>query len=269
METPQADAENHSLIDTHTHCYGEEYADDQDDMLHRAFAAGVDMMLLAATDADCANEQDDLQRRYPNHMRQMMGLHPCEVGNDYEERLEAVRRLLFSRTEHYVAVGEIGLDYHWDATYRIQQLDALKRQLLWAQQLDLPASIHVRDAFEDFFHLLAETSNPRRKHPGVIHCFGGTVAQAEQLVEMGFLLGIGGVATYKHSSTAEVVAAIPLECLLLETDAPYLTPVPHRGKRNEEAFLLDTAARVAAIKGIELWQVAAVTTATARCLFRL
>lgn len=268
METPHADTST-PLIDTHTHCYGEEYAEDQNQMLLRAIDAGVDTMLLAATDASSASQQDDLQRRYPGHIRQMMGLHPCEVGRDHEERLEAVRTLLFANTDNYVAVGEIGLDYHWDATHRLRQLDALKKQLLWARQLDKPASIHVRDAYDDFFQLLHETNHGLRERPGVVHCFSGTVAQAERLVSMGFLLGIGGIVTYKRSLMADVVAAIPLEHLLLETDAPYLAPLPHRGRRNEEVFLLDTAAKVADIKGIDPRQVAATTTATARRLFQL
>ena len=260
------------LIDTHTHCYGPDYADDQEAMLARAQAAGVTHLLLAATDASCAAQQDALVARHPALISQMMGLHPCEVGPDVEGQLQAVRHLLFDSPLHYVAVGEIGLDYHWDTTHRAAQLSALRQQLLWARQLDKPASIHVREAYDDFFPLLLEARRAdglRADNPGVVHCFSGTVEQAWRLAEMGFCLGIGGVVTYPRSLMAQVAAELPLERLVLETDAPYLSPVPRRGRRNEEAYLTHTAEAVARLRGISLDEVATVTTATAQRLFLL
>ena len=167
----------------------------------------------------------------------------------------------------FVAVGEIGMDLYWDRTYEEQQREVLKRQMRWAEELDLPVCLHIRKAHNEVFGLLRDLNRPRWR--GVMHCFGGSVQEARHAVEMGFLLGIGGVVTFKNATLADVVQAVPLESLLLETDAPYLSPVPHRGQRNEPAYVPLIAQRIADLRGITIDQVAETTTASARTLFRL
>ena len=167
----------------------------------------------------------------------------------------------------YVAVGEIGMDLYWDRTFESEQREVLRRQMLWAEQLDLPVALHIRKAHNEVFGLLRDLNRP--VYRGVMHCFGGSVQEAARAVEMGFHLGIGGVVTFKNATLAEVVKAMPLERLLLETDAPYLSPVPHRGQRNESAYIPLIAQRIADLKGVTLAEVAEVTTASARSLFRL
>lgn len=272
------------LIDTHTHLYDAAFDEDREAAVARAEAAGVGAMLLPAVDAVEYGRQEALAVAHPALFRQMMGLHPTSVPSDWQTALEPARRLLFACPDKYVAVGEIGLDFYWSREGEEAQRSALRQQLLWAQQLGKPVSLHLRsakdgsaDACEAFFELLSELSEGLALSApagcavlrGVMHCFSGSTAQAWRGVNKGFLLGIGGVVSYKHSSMAEVASAIPLSHLVLETDAPYLAPVPHRGKRNESAYLQDVAQCVANIKHISVEEVAAVTTANARRLFDL
>ncbi len=263
------------LIDTHTHLYGEEFDGDRAEMMAHAIANGVSYMLLPATSAADALRQEAVLRDYPEHVALLMGLHPTELTADWEWQLQQVRELLFARPDHYVGVGEVGLDFYWDSTYRGAQLAALQQQLLWAAELNKPLSIHLRsakdgndDAYEAFFQLLATLPFSHRLR-GVLHCFSGTVAQARQGIALGFYIGIGGVVTYKKSVMADVAAAIPLQHIVLETDAPYLAPVPHRGRRNESAYLSDIALFLATLHHLSPQQLAASTTATARQLFGL
>ncbi len=190
------------LIDTHTHLYSEEFDGDRADMMARAIANGVDYMLLPATTAADAERQEAMLTAYPKQIGLLMGLHPTELATDWEEQLQQVHRLLFARPRHYVGIGEVGLDFYWDSTYRDAQLQALCRQLLWADELDKPLSIHLRsakdgsdDAYEAFFQLLA-TLPASTKLRGVLHCFSGTVEQAHRGIAAGFHFGIGGVVTY-------------------------------------------------------------------------
>ncbi len=272
MDTEKEEARM-QLVDSHTHLYAEEFDGDRADMMARALAGGVDLMLLPATSAADATRQDALKKDYPDHIGLLMGLHPTELTTGWEEQLLQEHRLLFAQPDHYVGVGEVGLDFYWDSTYRDAQLQALRQQLLWAIQLDKPLSIHLRsakdgsdDAYETFFQLLASMPDADRLR-GVLHCFSGTVEQAKRGIAAGFHIGIGGVVTYKKSLMAEVATAIPLEHIVLETDAPYLAPVPHRGKRNEAAFLPAIANHIAALKQRPVQEVASVTTATAKRLF--
>lgn len=264
-----------NLVDTHTHLYSEEFDADRSEVVKRAVEAGVETMFLPAIDPLSYSRQEDLVEAYPLLFRQMMGLHPTSVTENYDDYLTETYNLLFSHPEKYVAVGEIGLDFYWDCTYRLQQEKVLRTQLQWARKLNKPVSLHLRsakdgsaDAYESFFSLLCEREEeqavPLR---GVLHCFCGTIEQARRGVELGLCLGIGGVVTYKHSIMAEVVSAMPLECMVLETDAPYLAPVPHRGKRNESAYLVEVAQYVAALKGTSAEDVATKTSATASRLF--
>ena len=197
----------------------------------------------------------------------MAGLHPTSVKDDFEQELRHVHDRLYDSHIPFIAVGESGMDLYWDRTYEEQQREVLKRQMRWAEELDLPVCLHIRKAHNEVFGLLRDLNRPRWR--GVMHCFGGSVQEARHAVEMGFLLGIGGVVTFKNATLADVVQAVPLESLLLETDAPYLSPVPHRGQRNEPAYVPLIAQRIADLRGITIDQVAETTTASARTLFRL
>ena len=254
------------LIDTHSHLYAEEFDADRSQALQRCLLAGVDTLLLPAIDPlSYPRQQQMASAPSPIALHQMMGLHPTSVNDDWQQALAEAARRLFAEPQQYVAVGEIGLDYYWDRTYEREQVVVLERQMAWAEQLHLPVCLHVRKAYEEILHLV------HQQHPsplrGVMHCFGGSVNQAERCVEQGFMLGIGGVVTFKNAGMADVVRAIPLESLLLETDAPYLAPVPYRGKRNESAYLKEIAQKIADIKELPLDQVAAQTTANALALF--
>ncbi|MBO4600163.1 MAG: TatD family hydrolase [Bacteroidales bacterium] len=261
------------MIDTHCHLYDEAFDNDRSQAVSRALDAGVSLMLLPAIDSHSHDRQEALANTYPGHFRQMMGLHPTSVTADFEPELDLVQKKLFAQDipdaagPRYVAVGEIGLDLYWDKSYLEQQLHVLRQQILWAQQTDLPVCLHVRKAHNELFNLLRDLNLPRYK--GVMHCFGGSVQEAHKAVEMGFHIGIGGVVTFKNATLAEVARAVPLDRILLETDAPYLAPVPHRGQRNESAYIPLIAQCIATLRGITFQQVAETTTLAARQLFAL
>lgn len=253
------------MIDTHTHLYDEAFDGDRDAAIQRAVEAGVDLMLLPAIDSQSHERQEQLAAQYPEHFRQMMGLHPTSVDENYEAELEIVHKKLIHGS--YVAIGEVGLDLYWDTTYVEQQREALSRQLLWAEELGLPVCLHVRKAYNELFGLLKRLN--RSHYRGVMHCFGGSLQEAYKAIEMGFCLGVGGVASFKNATLGTIAATVPLESIVLETDAPYLAPVPYRGKRNESAYLPYIAAHIAAMRGVGVEEVAEVTTVTAKRLFGL
>ncbi|MCR5822503.1 MAG: TatD family hydrolase [Bacteroidales bacterium] len=255
------------LIDTHCHLYDEAFDSDRDEAVRRAIEAGVCMMLLPDIDALSVERQERLAASNPTVFREMVGLHPTSIRPEYDHDLEQVELRLRTNPDRYVAVGEIGMDLYWDRTYEAEQRDALRRQVLMAQEFGKPVALHIRKAHNEVFGLLRDMNCT--VYRGVMHCFGGSVQEARRAVEMGFHLGIGGVVTFKNATMAQVVKEIPLENLLLETDAPYLAPVPYRGKRNESAFVVEVAKKIAEIKQIPLEQVAEQTTANARDLFRL
>ncbi len=255
------------LIDTHSHIYSEEFDQDRDEVVARAAQAGVGLILLPAIDSMSYDRQEQLAQRYPGMMHQMMGLHPTSVGADYEQALRLAEQRLFAAPERYVAVGEIGMDLYWDTSYCQQQQWVLECQIGWAETLQKPVVLHVRNAYKETFELLEHHGSAC--YQGVMHCFSGTPSEAMRAIEMGFVLGVGGVVTYKKALLAEVVASVPLKQIVLETDAPYLAPVPYRGKRNESAYVVSVAERVAEIKGCSVERVAEVTTATARRVFSL
>ena len=262
-------------IDTHCHLYDEAFDADRDEAVQRALDAGVDTMLLPDIDSTSTPRLDALLQKYPQHFHPMAGLHPTSVKEDYEQELAKVHDRLFDSHIHtfthshipFIAIGEIGMDLYWDRTYEAYQREALKTQMLWAEQLGLPVCLHIRKAHNEVFGLLRDLN--RGSYRGVMHCFGGSAQEAQRAVEMGFHLGIGGVVTFKNAGMAEVVKAVPLERLLLETDAPYLSPVPHRGQRNESSYIPLIAQRIADLRGITVDEVAEVTTASARKLFNL
>ena len=255
------------LIDTHCHLYDEAFDSDRDEAVRRAIEAGVCMMLLPDIDALSVERQERLAASNPTVFREMVGLHPTSIRPEYDHDLEQVELRLRSNPDRYVAVGEIGMDLYWDRTYEAEQRDALRRQVLMAQEFGKPVALHIRKAHNEVFGLLRDMNCS--VYRGVMHCFGGSVQEARRAVERGSHLGIGGVVTFKNATMAQVVKEIPLENLLLETDAPYLAPVPYRGKRNESAFVVEVAKKIAEIKQIPLEQVSEQTTANARDLFRL
>ena len=250
------------FIDTHTHIYLPEFDGDREAMLQKAKAAGVAQMLLPAIDTQTHAQMLQVEASFAGCIA-MMGLHPCSVKENYKEELQAVAQYLQQRS--FAAVGEIGLDFYWDTTLTQQQYDAFETQIQWALQYNLPIVIHSRNAMDECIEVVKKYRGVR----GIFHCFSGTVQQAEQVIELGMLLGIGGVVTYKNAGLDKVLAQIGIEHIVLETDAPYLAPVPYRGKRNEPAYLDAIADKVAAITGIAKSEIAARTTENAIKLFEL
>lgn len=265
-----------TLIDTHTHLYLDDFDADRDEVVRRAIDAGVDKLLLPAVDSLSVDRLRQMVTNYPGVCFPMAGLHPTSVTHDYEHELQLVEQQLRQPEADYIAVGEIGLDLYWDTACLTEQKEVLLRQLQLANQHRLPVVLHLRspkeptpdtDAYELFFTiwntLMAETQNS----PGVMHCYSGTIAQARQAVQLGFAIGVGGVVTYKNSVLQQVVADIPLENIVVETDSPYLAPIPHRGRRNESAYITDIVGKIADIKGLDEATVAQQTTQNALNLF--
>lgn len=252
------------LIDTHTHLYLPEFNEDRHSMVQRAIDSGVYRMYLPNVDSETIDEMHALETAFPENCFAMMGLHPCSVkAETYKQELEVVKNWLNKR--HYVAVGEIGLDLYWDkSTYDIQ-VEALKLQCEWALQKGIPVVIHSRDSTRECIDIIKPFASGGLK--GIFHCFSGSSSEAKEITDMGFLLGIGGVITYKKSTLAEDIKDIPSSFLVLETDAPYLSPVPFRGKRNESSYLKHTLTYLAEARMIGVKDLANITTANALALF--
>lgn len=253
------------LIDTHTHIYDPAFDLDREAAVQRALEAGVGMMLMPNVDASTIQPMLETHELFPDCTRVMMGLQPEEVKEDYKAVLALMERELDRNI--YIGVGEIGLDFYWDATFEHEQLDAFETQLGWAKQLHLPLSIHCRNAFS-FMARILEKHQDGGLH-GVMHCFTGSEEEAQVYLDLGFHLGLGGVTTYKNCAVKDFLCNIPLDRIVLETDAPYLSPVPHRGKRNEPAFMADTAKRIAEIYQIPLEELAETTTNNVKSLFKI
>ncbi len=252
------------LIDSHTHLYLKEFDDDRASMLSSAAQAGVGQLLLPAIDAETHDAMIAMEQQY-TQCKAMMGVHPCSVKADYHRELDIAKDWFNKRD--FVAVGEIGLDFYWDKTFSEEQYAAFRIQIEWAIEKKLPIVIHSRNACLECVQVIKEYRG--QGVTGVFHCFSGSLEEAREIIKLGFYLGIGGVLTYKNAGVAQVVAQLPLEHIVLETDAPYLTPVPYRGKRNESAYLRLIAEKLAEIKNESLEQVAQITTANARVLFAL
>ena len=254
------------LIDTHSHLYDPAFDTDIDDVMARATECGVSTIILPAIDSNSHQAQAHLASRAEHLFAQMMGVHPTSIGPDYSRELAVAEQLLNEAPDRYVAIGEIGLDYYWDTTYAAEQRAALEQQLQWANRYGKPVCLHVRNAYNDIFEVLDRCPVAAK---GVFHCFSGTAADAAQAIAMGYMLGIGGVVTFKKSALAEIVHDVPLEKIVLETDAPYLAPSPHRGTRNESAYCSIIAQKIAEIKNITVEEVAQTTTRNAQQLFGL
>ena len=254
------------LIDTHSHLYDEAFDEDIDIVINNALEKGVTKIILPAIDTSTLERQKKLSASYPDIFYQMIGVHPTSIKEDYRKELDVVYNEISTNADSYVAIGEIGLDYYWDTTFAHEQQTALITQIEWANKYQKPVALHVRNAYAEIFEVLEKHSVDRR---GVLHCFSGTLSDAKKAVDMGYMLGIGGVVTFKKNELAKIVAELPLQNILLETDAPYLAPTPYRGKRNESAYVLNVAQMVAEIKNTSLEHVAETTLQNAIELFAI
>ncbi len=251
------------LTDTHTHLYSAEFDIDRKQVVERAIASGVKKFFLPNIDSSSVEGMIALCGQFPENCFSMIGLHPTSVKENYEEELEGVKEWLGKHK--FCAIGEIGIDLYWDKTFFTQQQLAFETQIKWAHEFSLPIVIHSRNSFNEIVEVLQKNKNENQR--GIFHCFSGSKEQAEKAISLGFKLGIGGVLTYKNSGLGQAIAGIDLKHLVLETDSPYLTPVPHRGKRNESGYITLVAQKLAEIKNISVDEVAEITTANAKEVF--
>jgi len=253
------------LIDTHCHIYLPEFDEDREEMLSRAENEGVKFFLMPGIDTASYSSMMDLAHRFPAKCLVMTGLHPCSVKKGYETELAFVERTL--EKEKFFAVGETGLDFYWDKTFTDEQYRSFQRQVELAMHFHIPVVIHSRNSTEECIEVIRKNQKGNLK--GVFHCFSGNEEQAKQITDLGFYLGIGGVVTFKNSGLDKVIQKVGMEHIVLETDAPYLAPVPYRGKRNECSYLKYVAEKIAGIKDIPLEEVADITTGNAKKLFAI
>lgn len=253
------------MIDTHAHLYLEDFDKDRNTLMQRMQDVGVEKVFLPNIDSSTTEALLRMETAFPARAYPMMGLHPCSVKEDVEKELQQVNKWLNKRD--FAAVGEIGLDFYWDTTFKEQQIQAFSTQIDWALQHNLPIVIHARNSIDKCIEIVSAKQKGDLK--GIFHCFSGTREQAEKIIELGFLMGIGGIVTFKKSLLPDVLRNIDLDHVVLETDAPYLTPVPHRGKRNESSYIPFIAAKIAEIKEISVERVAEITTSNALRLYRL
>lgn len=252
------------MIDTHCHLYSEEFREDVDQVIERARLAGVTKFFLPAIDSEQTDNMLDLEQKFPGICIPMMGLHPCYVKANVAGELEHVRQWINKRD--FVAIGEIGLDFYWDKTFEKEQYEAFDVQMEWALEKKRPIVIHTRNAMQETINRVKPFAKKGLK--GIFHCFSGSAESAKQIVDLGFLLGIGGVITYKNAGLTESLMDIGLEHLVLETDAPYLSPVPYRGKRNESSYLQYIITKLAEVKKVSEIELASITTANAEKIFQ-
>jgi TatD DNase family protein len=254
------------FIDTHTHIFLEEFDSDVNEVVENAEIVGINKFCLPNIDLASINRLHALCDKYPQKCYPMMGLHPTSVGQNFRKDLEIIETWFEKR--NYIAIGEIGLDLYWDKTFLKEQIEAFEIQLRWSIERNLPVAIHTREAFPEVFESIYKVGADRLR--GVFHSFGGSREELEKIVGLrNFMIGVNGVLTYKNAKFVEYLPLLPTERILLETDAPYLTPVPHRGKRNEPSYLLHIANKLADIYNVPLEIIAEKTTANARRLFGL
>ncbi len=253
------------MIDTHTHLYSEEFDHDRKEMIDRAINKGVSKFYLPAIDSEYHEKMFDLEKQYPEQIYSMIGLHPCYVKPEtWQNELTIVENYLSQRS--FSAIGEIGIDLYWDKTTLDIQVKAFEMQIDWAIEKDLPIVIHTRESFDEVFEVLE-----RKKHPklrGIFHCFSGNLEQAKQVINLNFMLGIGGVVTFKNGKIDQFLNEIPLEKIVLETDSPYLAPVPHRGKRNESSYLDLVIGKLVNIYAKDFSEIDRITTENANRIFK-
>ncbi|MEI7502586.1 MAG: TatD family hydrolase [Paludibacter sp.] len=254
-----------NFIDTHTHLYLEEFNSDRSEVVQNTIDAGITKLLLPNIDSNSIDSMMNLVQQFPKNCFPMIGLHPGSVNQNYLEELNIIEQQL--NTHNFIAIGEIGIDLYWDKTYKEEQIKAFQYQINLAQNHQLPIIIHSRNAFDEIFDVLENNAN--KDYKGIFHCFSGSVEQANRAIDLGFLLGIGGVVTYKNSGLDKIVQSVDLNKLVLETDSPYLTPVPFRGKRNESKYIINIAEKIATLKNTDLLTVAEITSNNANNLFKI
>jgi TatD DNase family protein len=254
------------FIDTHAHLYAEEFENDRHEMLQRAISGGVTKVILPAIDHKYHQAMISMAEKYPGILFPLMGLHPTSVGSDYKKELAIIETYLSKPTKFY-GIGEIGIDLYWDKTYYKEQLDAFTIQVKWAMELNMPIVIHTRNSFNEVFSALEPLVTNSLK--GIFHCFGGTVEEADKIKNIGFMMGIGGVVTFKNSFLPEVLKKVELNHIVLETDSPYLAPVPFRGKRNESSYLKLIASQLASIYEVTIEEIASQTSENACAIFKI
>lgn len=253
------------FIDTHTHLFLPEFDIDRNQVIDNAIQNNVDTMLLPNVDIQTIIGLLELCRQYPENCFPMIGLHPTSVKNDYKRDLKEIENLITK--EKFIAIGEIGIDLYWDKTYLFQQQEAFIYQINLAKENKLPIVIHARDSFNEIFAIIKEQIDTNLS--GVFHAFTGDLNQAKQIIDWGFKIGIGGIVTFKNSGLDKIVEQIDLNHIVLETDSPYLPPVPYRGKRNESAYIIKVAEKIAELKNCSIEEVAEITTHNAKKLFNL
>ena len=254
-----------NIIDTHTHLYLKQLNEDIDLVINRSKEIGVKKFIFPAIDSSHFDSMHSLKNKYPDNIYLMSGLHPTDVKEDFKDELDFVVNSL--KTHDYVAIGEIGIDLYWDKTYLKQQQEAFRFQIRLAIKHDLPIVIHCRDAFDQIFEILDKENCP--KLTGVFHCFTGTLEQAKRAIDLGFVLGIGGVVTFKNGGIDKFLNQIDLKHLVLETDSPYLAPVPFRGKRNESSYIIHVVEKLSEVYGLSIEEIADITTKNAEKVFAL
>jgi len=253
------------FIDTHAHLYSSHIKENIEGIMKNAIDNGIDTIIMPAIDSSTLEAMLELEANYPKNCMAMMGLHPCSVKENVKEELAIMEAQLQKRK--FIAIGEIGLDYYWDKTFATKQMDAFQIQMQWALDTKLPIAIHTRNAMGETIEAVKPFAKKGLR--GIFHCFSGSRESAEQIIAMGFHLGLGGVLTYKNAGVAEAIKEIPMEWLVLETDAPYLSPVPYRGKTNEPSYMIQVAMKLAEIKNLPLHEVAEITTNNAMGVFGL
>jgi TatD DNase family protein len=253
------------LVDTHTHLFLPEFDNDRDDVIERALLNNVKKMIIPNVDDETIEPLFVLCDKYPENCYPLLGLHPESVKQDYKDKLAIIEKEIEKRKIY--GIGEIGLDFYWDITYKKEQEAAFDYQLSLALKLNLPVVIHIRNSYPEVIEMVSHYAPHGLS--GIFHCFSGTSNDARQIIEMGFYIGIGGVVTFKNSKLAAMIPGIPLSSIVLETDSPYLTPVPFRGKRNESSYVVKVCERIAALKDISLMEVTSITTANALKIFDL
>ncbi|MGX7667593.1 TatD family hydrolase [Flavobacterium pedocola] len=251
------------FTDTHTHLYSEEFAEDRNEMIQRAIEKGVTRFFVPAIDSTYTQKMYELEKQYPEHIKLMMGLHPCYVKENYEEELALVEAALAKR--QFAAIGEIGIDLYWDKTTLDIQKIAFQKQIQWAKKYKLPINIHCREAFDEIFEVLELEKSDELF--GIFHCFSGTYEQALQAISYNMKLGIGGVVTFKNGKIDQFLHQIDLSHIVLETDAPYLAPVPYRGKRNESGYVTLVAGKLSEIYQLPMEEIARITTENSKEVF--
>lgn len=255
------------MIDTHSHIYEPVFNADREDIIMRAKQAGVELILLPNINAESIDQMLGLCHQYPDYCFPMMGLHPTDIEDDYKQALADMEKLLAVPDHPYIAVGEVGLDYYWDKSKAKEQEETFRVQIEWAIKYHLPLMIHSRSAHRQLVTAITEYMG--ESLTGVFHCFGGTTEEAEELLQFpGFVLGIGGVVTYKNSPLPETLKNVPLERIVLETDSPYLAPVPYRGKRNESAYIVEVLRKIAEIYNVSEQEAEDITNSNVKRIFK-